>query len=244
MANLDAPPRKAIRSTRWSIVLAASELSDPASRQALAWLYEAYWYALYAFARRHGRSAEGAQDAVQGFFAALLEKNGLRTADPGRGRFRSFLLAAFRHHLANERNRRTALKRGGGKRELTLDLTDAESRYGREPTDDSTPERVFERRWALTVIDRSLERLRRECEKAGNSARFEELKGFLTGDRERGATAAAAERLALSEGAVRVAVHRLRGRFGELLRNELAATLEHPADIDDEMRHLLSVLRK
>lgn len=233
-----------MHSTRWSVVLAASELSEPASRRALAWLYEAYWYPLYAFARRRGRPAEEAQDAVQGFFAALLEKNGLRTADPGRGRFRSFLLAAFRHHLANEWNRRAAQKRGGGFRELTLDLTVAEPRYVREPADDATPDRVYERRWALTVIDRSLGRLRRECEQAGNGARFEELKGFLTGEKERGATAAAAERLELSEGAVRVAVHRLRGRFGELLRDEIAATVEDPGDVDAELRHLLHVLRK
>ena len=241
----DPGPRRAseFASTQWSLVLAATELTDPASRTALARLFEAYWFPLYAFARRRRIAAEDAKDAVQAFFAALLEKNGLRTVEPDRGRFRSFLLGAFRHFLANRRDHAAALKRGGGVADLSLDLAGAEARYGREPVDDQAPDRLYERRWALTVVDRGLGRLRRECEAAGKGARFDQLKGFLTGDRGRGNVSEVAQRLEMSDGAVRVAVHRLRRRFGELLRDEIAATVDQRSEVDAEMRHLLRVLR-
>ena len=243
---MEKPDRRrapAFASTQWSVVLAAAELTDPGSRQALATLFEAYWFPLYAFARRRGMAVEDAKDAVQGFFAALLEKHGLRTVDRDRGRFRSFLLGAFRHFLANERERAAALKRGGDVAVVSLDLAGAESRYGIEPADDRTPDRLYERRWALTVIDRSLARLRHECEDAGKGERFEELKGFLTGDRGRGGVAEVARRLEISSGAARVAVHRLRQRFGELLRGEVAATVDRRSEVDAELEHLLRELR-
>lgn len=235
--------KKELMTTQWSVVLAATELSQPTSRQALARLFEAYWFPLYAFARRRGSTEEDAKDAVQGFFAVLLEKNGLRTVKPDQGRFRSFLIGAFRHYLSNEYHRAAAIKRGGGVQDLTLDLVGAESRYNREPVENSTPADVFARRWGLTVIDRGLSRLRHECEAAGKGARFETLKGFLAGDRKRGEIAEVAEQLASSPGAVRVAVHRLRSRFGELLRDEIAATVASPDDVDAELRYMLQVLR-
>lgn len=233
----------AFGSTHWSLVLAASELSDPRSREALAELVEAYWYPLYVFARRRGNSVEDASDLTQGFFASLLEKNGLRTVEQGRGRFRSYLLGAFRHFVANDHARATAEKRGAGVSPVSLDFVDAEARYGREPVADSSPEAIYQRRWALTVLDRGLGKLRAECEAAGKGGQFAELKEFLTGESARGGIASAAERLGMSAGAARVAVHRLRKRFGDLLKAEIAATVERPEEVDAELRHLLSVLR-
>jgi RNA polymerase sigma factor (sigma-70 family) len=236
-------PRRGARfeTTQWSIVLAAGRGGGGGSRDALAALCESYSYPVYAYVRRCGHGADEAEDLTQAFFAALIEKRFLSAADPERGRFRSFLLAAVAHFLANERDREAALKRGGGRVVVSLDAGDAEWRYGREPSHEETPERVFERRWALTLLDRTLARLRAESERAGHGARFERLKGFLTGEGG-GGYAEAAAGLGLSEGAAKVAVHRLRRRYRELLRDEIARTLADPAAVDDELRELFAAL--
>jgi RNA polymerase sigma-70 factor (ECF subfamily) len=227
--------------TRWSVVLAAGKRGRPESRHALAELCEAYWYPLYAEARRRGRSAEDASDLVQGFFARLLEKNDLAAADPTRGRFRSFLLAAFGHFLANEWDRQHARKRGGGRKAVPLDVAEGESRYRREAAHDETPERIYDRRWALSLIDRALARLRDECARAGKAALFETLEPALSGNRA-ASYAELAESLGMTEGAVKTAVHRLRTRCGAIVREEVAETVSRPEEIDEELGHLFAAL--
>ncbi len=227
--------------TRWSLVAAAKGGASPESRRALAELCQTYWYPLYAYVRRRGFPHEAAQDLTQEFFARLLEKGGFESVDPARGRFRSFLLAACNHFLANEHDRATALKRGGCRPALPLEFDDAEGRYRREPAHDLTPERLFDRRWALALLEAVLGRLRREYEAAGKGRLFELLQGHLTGDAGRPYAEAAAE-LGVSEGSVKVAAHRLRGRYRDLLRDEIGQTLADPAEVDDEIRALFAAL--
>jgi RNA polymerase sigma-70 factor (ECF subfamily) len=227
--------------THWSLVLAAGGES-PAAREALAELCRLYWYPLYAYIRRHGHDADEAQDLTQEFFALLLARDDLAGLDPARGRFRAFLLGACRHFLANQRDRAQALKRGGGRRPLSLDLTGADGRYAAEPSHEQPPERLFERRWALTLLDQVMQRLRRYYEAAGQSALFERLKGTLTGDAE-GSYAETAAALDMTEGAVKVAAHRMRQRYRDLLREEIARTVADPAEVDDEVRTLFRALR-
>jgi RNA polymerase sigma-70 factor (ECF subfamily) len=226
--------------TRWSLVRAARDPLAPESRTALAALCDVYWYPLYAYIRRRGHDADRAQDLTQELFARLLEKDGLASVDEGRGRFRSFLLAACRHFLSNQRDHDRAGKRGGGRPPLSLDGLDAEGRYRREPAHQETPERLFERRWALSLLDRVLSRLREEHVASGKERLFEHLKGQLTGDGVPHAQTAA--ELGMTEGAVKVAVHRLRGRYREILRDEIAQTLDDPADVEDEVRALFAAL--
>jgi RNA polymerase sigma factor (sigma-70 family) len=240
MSSLSQPGRFA--TTRWSIIRAAGGHDSPAAADALAALCEAYWYPVYAFIRRQGRDAADAADLTQGFFCRLIEKHDLGTADPGRGRFRSYLLASVRHYLANEYDRATAAKRGGGARHVSLDLESAEGRYQHEPADELTPERLYERRWALTVLDRTLERLRAEYESAGKGPLFDELRGTLTADGEGSAHAESAARLEMSVGAVKTAAHRLRRRYRDLLRAEIGETVTNPADLTDELRDLFRAL--
>jgi RNA polymerase sigma-70 factor (ECF subfamily) len=228
----------AFATTQWSIVAAARDASTESSRAALAVLCERYWFPLYAYARRRGRDADDARDLTQAFFATLLEKHGIRGAAPDRGRFRSYLLGAFKHFLADEYDRAHALKRGG--RLVPVSLDAAESLYAAVPQDERTPDRVYERRWAVALLDRVLARLGEELAETGQAERFELLKGFLTGDPVPYAEVAA--QLGTSEGAAKVAVHRLRGRYRELLRAEIADTLADPADVDDEIRYLLAAL--
>lgn len=227
--------------TRWSLVLAAGRRASPEADRALAALCGTYWYPLYAFARRRGLDAEEARDRTQGFFARLLETEGLAAADRSRGRFRSFLLASFSHFLANEWDRRRARKRGGGRPTLALDFASGESRYGSEPSHDATPERLFERRWALALLDRALGRLEAEYRAAGKADLFDALRPALAGDRGT-PYAELAARLGTTEGAVKVAAHRLRGRCREAVRAEIAETVATEADIDDELRHLFEAL--
>jgi RNA polymerase sigma-70 factor (ECF subfamily) len=227
--------------THWSVVRAASR-SSPKSREALAALCEAYWYPLYAFVRRQGYSAPDAQDLTQEFFARLLEKNDLGVADRAKGRFRSFLLAAVKHFLSNQRDRARAKKRGGGRQVLSLDWDAGESRLGREPAHEITPERLFERRWALTILENVLARLRAEFEADGKYVLFARLKGVLTGETAGGRYAEIATELGMTAGAVKVAVHRLRRRYREILRDEIAHTVSDPAEIDAEIRELFAVL--
>lgn len=228
--------------TRWSLIVAARGEDSSAAHQALARLCEAYWYPLYAYIRRRGHAPDEAQDLTQEFFARLLEQDFLGSADPARGRFRAFLLAACKHFLANERDRACAQKRGGGRAMASLDLDNAEGRYGREPAHELTPDRLFERRWALTLLDRALGRLREECTAKGKGETFDRLRVFLAGDRGAPSHGQVAGELGMTAGAVKVAVHRLRQRYRELLREEIGQTVEGPDQIDEEVRELFAAL--
>jgi RNA polymerase sigma factor (sigma-70 family) len=237
------PGRRTFATTRWSVVLAAGHASTGDSREALARLCESYWYPLYAYVRRWGYDADQAQDLTQEFFARLLEKHYLRAADPARGRFRSFLLASLKHFLSNERDRVGAAKRGGRATVVPLEFETAEGRYSREPVDAETPESIYERRWALILLERTLGRLRREFEAAGRNVLFARLEGHLTGDQQTVPYAELCAELGMSEGAIKVAVHRLRRRFGALLREEISETVSDPAEVDDEIRDLFRALK-
>jgi RNA polymerase sigma-70 factor (ECF subfamily) len=228
--------------THWSLVIAAGNRQSADSAGALVSLCESYWYPLYAFIRRQGYSADDAQDLTQGFFARLLEKNYLGDADQSRGKFRSFLLAAAKHFLANERDRAAARKRGGGRTLVSLDFATAEGRYGREPVDAATPEALFARRWALTLLERVLDRLQDDYTAAGNVALFEGLKPFLAPDGSGTTYAELGRQLGMSEGAVKVAVHRLRKRYRRLLEDEIAHTVTEACEVEDEIRELFSAV--
>lgn len=228
------------RTTRWSLVQAASGADEAAAREALAGLCRTYWYPLYLFARRKGAPREQAEDVVQGFFTGLIERQGLRQVAREKGRFRSFLLAALQHHLANERDHARAARRGGGRVVLAVDLAGADERFAREPDDALSPERAFERAWALEVLRRALANLADEYAASGRGALFEALKGELEGVPASHAEVAA--RLGLSAGAVKTAAHRLRQRFGDGLRALVADTVASPAAIEGELGALLRAL--
>jgi RNA polymerase sigma-70 factor (ECF subfamily) len=228
--------------TQWSLVLAAADSANPESRRALEILCGRYWYPIYAHARFLGHEPDEAQDLTQGFFAYILEKHVLKVADPQRGRFRAFLKGTFSHFLANERRTARAQKRGGGKSHLSFEFDTAESRYLLEPADESTPELNFERTWARTMLERSLDRLAAEMEAQGASERFRRLEPFLTGRPEGSSYREIGAELDMGEGAVKGAVHRMRQRFGRLLREEVAQTVSDSGQLDDELRHLFAVL--
>ena len=230
--------------TQWSRVIAAGKWDAPEARESLAALCAAYWYPLYAFIRRRGHDAELAQDLTQDFFALILEKELIAKADPERGRFRSFLRTVCARFLANHYERAKARKRGGGRPALPFDIVEAEERYSREIADDATPERIFDRSWTITLLRTVLERLRREYDDAGRLETFDQLREVLIDGPEVSSYATIARRLGSSEGAVRVAAHRLRRRFGILLRQEIAATVDDPADVDDEIRALFAALAR
>jgi RNA polymerase sigma-70 factor (ECF subfamily) len=228
--------------TRWSLVVAAGSGDSPAARAALATLCETYWYPLYAYIRRRGTSPDNARDLTQGFLASLLERRDFEHVSQERGRFRAFLLASLQHFLANDAARRRTLKRGGHVMFLPLAFDAAEGRYRIEPAESTTPETLYERRWALTVIHRVLNELRREWETDGREAEFDELKSCLLGVNPAGGYAAIAARLETSEGAVKTAVHRLRRRFQSALRKDIAETVSDSGDVDDEIRYLMRAL--
>lgn len=230
------------QTTHWSLVLAARTGQSPESRTALEELCNAYWFPLYAFVRRQGYGAEEARDLTQGYFARLLERRDLRQVRPELGRFRSFLLASVKHFLSNELDRERAKKRGSGAPMLSLDTREAEVRYASEPADAMTPEVLFERKWATTVLERTLAQLDAEWTGADRAPRIRALRGFLAGDEEAASYREVGESLGMSEDAVKTTVYRLRKRFGELLRGEIEQTIRDPADVDDEIRHLLTVL--
>jgi RNA polymerase sigma-70 factor (ECF subfamily) len=230
------------RTTHWSLIAAAREGESTEARAALAELCEAYWYPLYAFIRRQGYTMEDARDLTQGFFARLLEKDYLADVDREKGKFRSFLLASCKNFLANEHDRANALKRGGGLAIRSLDSGTAESRYNAEPSHDMTAEKLFERRWALLLLQHVFARLRQEHERAGKLTLFEQLKPFLAGDGPALPYAQAAEQLRLSTGAFKVAVHRLRGRYRELVHEEIAKTVDDPSLVEAEIRELFAAL--
>jgi RNA polymerase sigma factor (sigma-70 family) len=236
----DWPPIFA--TTRWSLIVRAGGCATEESRRALTELCETYWHPLYAYLRGRGLNPNDAQDVTQEFFAALLDKGTIARADSRRGRFRSFLLAALKNFLANERRKARAEKRGAGRQALSLDFAAGERRFAVEPAHRLTPERLYERRWALLVLERVLSRLRQEYEASGKEALFAELHAQLGGGREAGSHAAIAEKLGTTAGAVKVAAHRLRRRYRELLREEVAQTLDGPEDIDDELQSLLKAV--
>ena len=240
-SNSAAAQAGAFAPTRWSVVIAAGRGKETEARRALEQLCTAYWYPLYAFVRRSGHGAHDAQDLTQEFFARLLARNDLAGVDRARGKFRSFLLASLKHFLANEWDRANAQKRGGGQAVLSLDAATAEERYALEPADTTSADQLYDRRWALTMLEQSLARVREECAADGSLRLFEEIKGTLTGD----ATphAQIAERFGMSTGAVSVAIHRLRRRCREALRALIAETVGTDADVDDEMAALLGALR-
>jgi RNA polymerase sigma factor (sigma-70 family) len=242
------PPHGDFPVTRWSLVASVRRRSEdgPAAHRALEDICRSYWWPLYVYARRAGQAAEDAQDAVQGFFAALIEREAIGRADPERGRLRTFLLAAFKNHLADEHDRRSAWRRGGRHCTVSIDEMSAEDRYASEPRDDSSPDRLFQRQWAMLLLQRALETLARERDAAGRGREMEVLRPFLDASGLSGASAyeQAAEALGLSISNTRVAVHRLRHRYRRVLQDTVAATLESedPLLIEDEMRALLAAL--
>ena len=211
-------------------------------RKALAWLCEAYWYPVYAYVRRQGYNPEDARDLTQGYFARLLERGDLQDVDPALGRFRSFLLASVRHHLSNERDRERAQKRSPEKPLLSLYSEMAEDRYRVEPADELTPEVLFERKWAMTVLERALARLAEDWKGGERGRRFERLRSQLTGEQPAERYRDAAAELGMTEDAVKMTVQRLRKRYSELVREEVSHTIRYPEDLDSETRHLFRVL--
>ena len=235
-------PRPAFVTTHWSLVVSAGRNDTPHARDALEKLCRSYWFPIYAFVRRQGHNPHDAQDLTQEFFARLLEKKQLAGADPARGRFRSFLLASLKHFLANEWDKAKAQKRGGGQALIPIDVAAAETTCGIEPADHLTADKIFERRWALTLLEQVLGRLRAEYVCDDREKLFEQLKPTLTEASRTVAYAEIATRLGTTEGAVKVAVHRLRQRYREVLRAEIADTVASPGEVDDEIRNLFAAL--
>ena len=230
--------------THWSVVRAVGQPGSARYQQALETLCRTYWFPLYAYLRRHGYDAHQAEDCTQAFFTRLLEKHGLRLADPKRGKFRSFLLVALKHFLANEFDRARAQKRGGGQKVISLDFQSAESKYVLEPADQLSPEKLLNRAWALTVLDRTMARLQAESTGTKKPELFDHLKVYLTAKKGSIPYRDAAGELAMTEGAVKVAVYRLRRRYRELLRDEIAQTVTSEDQIDEEIRDLFAALAR
>ena len=228
------------RTTNWSLVLKAGRDSTPQAREALANLCESYWHPLYAYIRCQGYDVEDTCDLTQAYFARLLEKDYLNQVEPKAGRFRTFLLTTLKHFLANEWNKAHASKRGGYQTFISLDSAIAEERYQIERADELTPEKLFERRWMLTVLERALERVSAEFSRIGKSQQFEQFSPFLTGFGPQASYQQVAEKLGMNEGAVKVGIHRLRRRFGKALREEVSHTVANDHQIEGEIRHLLS----
>jgi RNA polymerase sigma-70 factor (ECF subfamily) len=231
--------------TQWSVVLAAAGKRDLAlAEQSLEKLCRVYWLPLYTYIRRQGESPHDAEDLTQEFFARLLEKDFLHSVDQAKGRFRSFLLASLKHFLSNQRDRARAQKRGGGQTPLSLDFSDAETRIGFQPADEQTPDRAYEKRWALTLLDQTLASLRKEYAGRGREELFEQLKTTLTEGRGSVAYAELSARLGMSEASVKMAVHRLRQRYRDVLRSEIAETVAQESDVEDELREVFRALSR
>ena len=229
--------------TDWSVVLKAGRRSSPDSDQALASLCRVYWYPLYAYVRRRGQSAEDAQDLTQEFFSRLLDRVFLRNADQDRGRFRAFLLTVFKRFLASEHAKQQTQKRGGALKRLSIDFDAGEDRYRCEPTDDWTPEKIYERRWAFTLLDQVLVRLRDEYVVSGKQELFKHCEAHLTNSADGPGYRETSTVLQMSEGAVRVAVHRMRQRYRALLKVAVAETVDEAEDVDTELAYLRSAIR-
>lgn len=235
-------PAATFTTTHWSVVLAAHADDPDRAHDALEKLCTVYWYPLYAFLRRRGHQPANAEDLVQGFIAHLLEREFFQAADPDKGRFRSYLLTSLNHFVADTAERGRRLKRGAGKPVLSLDAAMAERRYELEPADPSNPEQLFDRRWALTLLDTVLQRLEAEAVESGRADLLRQIKGVLLGDRGGVTYAELAPQLGLSEAALTMTVQRLRRRYRELVREEIAHTVSRPVEIEEEMRHLFQVL--
>jgi RNA polymerase sigma-70 factor (ECF subfamily) len=233
-------PGDIFATTRWTVVVAAGRKSDTQARQALEELCRTYWYPLYAYVRRQGHSKENAEDLTQAFFARFLEKNYLAGLDRERGKFRAFLLASLKHFLANEWDKSQRQKRGGGATLLSLDWQDAETRYRIDPADELSPDKLYDRAWAVTLLERVITRLRDECVADGKAKLFEQLRPFLMVGKSAIPYPDVAATLGMNEGAVRTAVHRLRQRYRQLLRDEIAQTLANPAQVAEELQALFS----
>jgi DNA-directed RNA polymerase specialized sigma24 family protein len=237
-----APASATFATTHWSVVFSAAHNQWPGAAEALNRLCQTYWYPLYGFLRRHGHKEEDARDLVQGFFAQILGNEFLGDAARERGKFRSFLLASLNYYVADQRARASRLKRGGGEPAFSLDAVEAEERYRYEPADELSPDKLFDRRWALALIERTLAKLEAEFAAGGKQASFLELRRFLPGGDADSTHAEVAARLGATEGAVKVAVHRLRQRFGQLFREEISQTVVSPVQVDEEIQHLLAAL--
>jgi RNA polymerase sigma-70 factor (ECF subfamily) len=234
---------RSFATTHWSIVLAAAHESRPDAQAALTTLCETYWYPLYAYVRRCGYESHDAEDLTQEFFARLLDKDYLASVDRSKGEFRHFLLASLRHFLANERDWSRARKRGGGRAVLSLDRGEAETSYRLEPSHELTPEKDFDRQWALTLLRQVMGSLEAEHVASGTKRLFEGLSGFLTEAEGSCLHAEVARNMGMTEGAVKVAVHRLRRRYRQLLREQIAQTVASPEEVDEEIRHLFGTFR-
>lgn len=232
-------PRGAFATTRWATVNAAGQTSEAQAASALSELCEIYWPPLYGYLRKRGYPPDQAQDLTQGFFTRLLQTHSIRSADPARGRFRSFLLTALKRHVINEHDHSAAARRGGRHVHLSLDFNEAERSYALEPRSDDTPERLFDRKWAVIILERALQRLRAEYDALGRESQVEALLPYLTDAGELPSYRVVAAQLQMSEGAVKVAVHRLRRRYGAILRAEIAETVLGEDDVDAELRELL-----
>ena len=236
--------REWFTTTHWSVVLKAADTASPAAKEALETLCRNYWYPLYAYVRRQGQDQESAKDLTQGFFARLLEKNYLNQVRPRRGKFRYFLLTSLKHFLSDEWDKARAQKRGGGQTFLSLDAATAEARYRLEPVDFMDAEKLFERRWALTILDQARKRLREEYLQAGEAAFYERLILFEAPERNTPSYAQVAAEFGFSESKVKSAMFRLRQRYRELVRAEVAHTVGTSAEIDEEISHLISVISR
>jgi len=236
------PPGALFQTTHWSVVLDVEHEDSTRRQEALEKLCQTYWAPVYAFIRRSGRGVEDAQDLTQGFFAHLLEHNALHGLDPRKGKFRSLLLVVLRHFLTNEAKRAGAAKRGGGQAPFALEAGVAEDRFLLQTANPLSPEKLFDRNWALAVLDEAFGTLRGEFEQQGMSARFDRLKAFLWNEGSGEEYAKAGVDLGLTAAAVKTAVHRLRHRYGELLRQEVARTVASPFETEAEMRYLLDLL--
>ena len=240
--NSNLPGAGRFATTHWSVVLAAGRPKSASYQQALETLCQTYWFPLYTYLRRQGYDSHQAEDYTQAFFASLLAREGLRLADPKRGKFRSFLLASLKNFLSNERARARAKKRGGGRKVLSLDVENAESQYALEPRDELSPDKLFERSWALTVLARTMAHLQAEATSTNKQKLFDHLKVYLTAEKSSVPYRDVAAELDMTEGAVRVAIHRLRRRYKELLRDEIAQTVTSDDQIDEEIRDLFTAL--
>jgi RNA polymerase sigma-70 factor (ECF subfamily) len=237
-------PGDIFATTHWTVVLAAGKRHTPQSDGALEELCRTYWFPLYAYVRRRGHTKEDAEDSVQAFFARFLAKNYLAGLSAERGRFRAFLLASLKHFLINEWKKTQRLKRGGGEAPLSLDWETADTQFQVAATNEPSPDKAFDREWALALLAKVIECLQKECEADGKAKLFEQLKMFLTAGKDGTAQAEVAKALGMEEGAVRVAIHRLRKRYRELLRAEIAQTLADAADVDEEMRALFGAFSR
>lgn len=240
-AGLGPPHSGRFATTRWTMVQAVG-VDAPESQDALAELCSTYWYPLYAYLRRRGHQAVDAQDLTQAFVASLLERSAVGRADPEKGRFRSFLLGSLNKFVSDEKRRQGAQKRGGDREILSINVDAAEDRYRLEPVDEVTPEAIFERRWALTVLDAAVSRLQAGYERSGKLALFEALRGHLGADKTTTPNREVAEKLGMQEGAVKVAAHRLRQQYREALRAEIAHTVTSTEELDDELKRLFQTL--